>query len=59
MAGERFIYQVVEIKSGFWGFKAQRVQEELNRLGTQGWELVSVLQSNPMHPIRAFLKKAS
>jgi hypothetical protein len=58
MSGHRFTYQVVEVKSGFFGLKTQHLQDELNRLGSQGWELVSVQQSNPMHAVRLFLKKA-
>jgi hypothetical protein len=57
MHSQRFAYQVVEIKGGFWGLKPQRLQDELNRLGAQGWELVSVLQSNPLHSVRLFLKR--
>lgn len=59
MANERFSYQVIEIKPAFWGGnKTLQVQDELNRLGQQGWQLVSAVQSNPMHPLRLYLKKA-
>lgn len=58
MAGERFTYQVVEIKPRFLGLKTQQIQDELNRLGSAGWELVSAVQSNPLHPVRLYLKKS-
>ena len=41
MASDRFSYQVIEIKGGLWGIKADAIQSELNRHGAQGWELVS------------------
>ena len=57
MASERFTYQVVDLKATLWGLKAQRIQDELNRLGQQGWELVST-QTVPGHfGVRLFLKK--
>ena len=58
MANERFSYQVVEIRPKFFGMKIPQIQDELNRLGNQGWELVSAVQSNPLHPLRLYLKKA-
>lgn len=59
MANDRWTYQVVEIKPGFWGgHKREQIQERLNQLGMQGWELVNAVQANPLHPIRLFLKKA-
>ena len=35
----------------------ERAQEELNRLGQMGWELVSSVQSSAADAIRLFLKK--
>jgi hypothetical protein len=35
----------------------ERAQEELNRLGAQGWELVSAVQTNAADSLRLFLKK--
>ena len=43
MAYDRFTYSVVELKSGLFGVKAQAMQDEMNRLGAQGWELVNVV----------------
>lgn len=61
MSDERWTYQVVEITPSFFrlGGKAARIQEELNRLGAQGWELVAVTgQSRPLQPAQMFLKRA-
>jgi len=61
MSNERWIYQVVEITPSFFrlGGKAERIQEELNRLGAQGWELVAVSGSGrPLQPAQMFLKRA-
>ena len=56
MAGERWSYQVVEVKS-FFGFSRDLVQERLTQLGLQGWELVSVVQAHPFRPVHLYLKK--
>lgn len=46
MATERWTYQVVELKASFMGMhKAQDIQDKLNQMGQNGWELVSVFQS--------------
>ncbi len=57
MSNDRYVYQVVEIKPGIWGLKSQRISDELNRLGAQGWELVTALQPNGVSSLRLFLKK--
>ena len=63
MAGERWSYQVVEItprisfwKSGPIGL-SQHIQDELNRQGMQGWELVSVTQTPAQRGVRLYLKR--
>lgn len=56
LASERFTYQVIDIKPGFFGLKAPSVQDELNRLGQQGWELVAVQPAGMV--TRLFMKKA-
>ncbi|MET0581305.1 MAG: DUF4177 domain-containing protein [Pseudoxanthomonas sp.] len=54
----RWNYHVAEIKMRFLGpSMTERVQEELTRLGQQGWELVSSVQSEATDSIRLFLKK--
>ena len=43
----RWRYLVAVVKPSFWGtVKEQQLQEELDRQGSQGWELVQVI-SNP------------
>ena len=41
----------------FAGALTERVQQELDRLGPQGWELVSVVQAAPLDSVRLYLKK--
>ena len=54
----RWNYQVTEIKVQLFGKSlTERAQEELTRLGQQGWELVSASQSEAADSIRLFLKK--
>jgi len=57
MASERWSYQVVQVKPGFLGMPRQAVQDRLNDLGRQGWELVSAVQNHWMQPVQLFLKK--
>jgi hypothetical protein len=35
----------------------ERVQQELDKLGALGWELVSVVQAAPVDSVRLYLKK--
>lgn len=56
MANERYAYQVLDLKAGFWGIRSEKVQEELNRLGGQGWELVTAVQANGFG-LRLILKR--
>ena len=54
----RWNYQVVEIKVQMFGKSVtDRAQEELTRVGLQGWELVNAVQSNPADSLRLFLTK--
>ena len=55
MNGRRWTYKVVDIKGTFNTPKADVVQDALNQLGLQGWELVSALQVSMS--IRLYLKK--
>ncbi|MDO5505005.1 MAG: DUF4177 domain-containing protein [Pseudoxanthomonas suwonensis] len=56
---KRWDYQVIEIKPDMWGrVKAETVQNELKRLGAQGWEVVSFQQLAPMRAAMAVLKRA-
>ena len=51
----RWSYKVVELKSTFLGLKAEAVQQALNQLGAQGWELVNV--QNQGLNLRLYLKR--
>jgi len=54
----RWNYQVVELNTGMMGgVKREAAQEQLVKLGLQGWELVSVLHQGTGYPVLAFLKK--
>ena len=57
MASDRWSYQVVEVKPGFFGNSRDAVQERLNQLGLQGWELVAAIQTQPFRPVQLYLKK--
>ncbi len=58
MAGERWSYQVLEIKPTFFGRTRDMVQERLTQLGLQGWELVTAIQPQRFYPVQLYLKKA-
>ncbi len=58
MAGERWSYQVLEIKPTFFGRTRDTVQERLTQLGLQGWELVTAIQPQRFYPVQLYLKKA-
>lgn len=57
MTQQRWNYRGVEVKPGLFGLKSQALQDELNRLGAQGWELVSLHQTDALHPARLTLKR--
>lgn len=55
---KRWTYQVIEIKPKLLsGLDAETLQNELNRLGAQGWELVNVIVPAPMAAVQAVFKK--
>jgi len=55
---DRWSYQVVELKPGTWGgFKSEAMQAELNRMGGQGWELVSVAMPAALSPALMVFKR--
>ena len=54
----RWSYQIVEVKLQLFGKSlTDRTQEELSRMGNQGWELDNALQSSAADSVRLFLKK--
>lgn len=59
---KRWTYLTIEIKRGItWTGTIQRekMQEELNRHGAQGWELVNVVMpTNLTPPVLVFKKEA-
>lgn len=55
---KRWDYHVQSFKLNMWGrLDLERIQAELKRLGTQGWELVSFQQSGPMTAPTAVFKR--
>lgn len=57
MASDRWSYRVVEVKPSFLGRTSGAIQETLNQLGLQGWELVAAIQAQRFAPVQLFLKK--
>lgn len=54
----RWQYKVVELGLKlFAGKLGERAQAELDKLGAQGWELVSAVQAGPADTLRLYLKK--
>lgn len=55
---QRWNYQVIEIPMQMFGKSiTERAQEELNRQGQLGWELVSSVPSSSAYCVRLFLKR--
>lgn len=54
----RWQYKVIELPYQMFGGKlTERAQAELDKLGPQGWELVTVEQAHSADALRMFLKK--
>lgn len=55
---ERWHYKVEEIKvSLLGGLKPAAIEERLQALGLQGWELVNAVHTAPVGPTLLFLKR--
>ncbi len=50
-------YKVIDITPQITGNPGQKVEETLNQMGLQGWELVSALRCSLMEPTRLYLKR--
>ncbi len=58
---QRWQYQIIDLPVKMFegqAANAQRIQDELNRQGQLGWELVSLLMLTTMSPTRATFKRA-
>ena len=54
----RWQYKVVEIEIKMFGGKlVDHMQQELDRMGAQGWELANTVQTNPADTLRMIFKK--
>lgn len=52
-------HRVVEVTAALFNSKlTQKLQDELDKHGRQGWELVAVTHTNAMDSVRLYLKKA-
>ena len=57
---KRWDHKVVEITTTLFNSKlTEKIQEELDRHGRQGWELVAVSHTNALDSVRLYLKKES
>lgn len=55
----RWKYLAVELSTSWTGaLKAQKTQEELDKYGAQGWELVNIIATSTGHsPVMVFKKE--
>jgi hypothetical protein len=55
---KQWTYEVVELSPNMMGPPmSDRIRDELDRLGAQGWELVSTAQLTPFDHVRLILKR--
>ena len=54
---ERWEYKVIDITPQITGNPGQKVEETLNQMGQEGWELVAALRCSLMEPTRLYLKR--
>lgn len=54
----RWQYKVEQVKVGTWGnVKPELLEERLQKLGQQGWELVNAVHATQWGPTMLFLKR--
>ena len=56
-ATQRWDYKTVDVKPGFFGARPEQVQDELDKHGKQGWELVSALSQSPRNNVMLIFKR--
>jgi hypothetical protein len=54
---QRWSHQIVEVKPQFLGTNKESIQVELDRMGNQGWELVSATQGSTFESVKLFFKR--
>ena len=50
-------YKVIDITPQITGNPGQKVEETLNQMGQEGWELTAALRCSLMEPTRLYLKR--
>lgn len=54
---QRWTYKIIKIKLGFLGFNPKAAEDEINRLGKEGWELVGAFQAYGQNGPTLFFKR--
>lgn len=54
---ERYRYQIIDFVPDLTSAPGRKLEELLNQVGAEGWELVTALRDSRMEPTRLFLKK--
>ena len=57
MASQRWQHLVVEVKARFLGNSIEHVQQELDKQGALGWELVAVTHPHSTYTVHLFFKR--